>query len=121
MWGAAMKMLLIVYGDAADEDVIGAFKKGGVRGYTKMREVRGEGTDTDPKLGTHCWPGKNHALFIAADDGEAGRIKETIRVLRKEHPAPASRGSSFPWKKVFESGLSGRAVRNRLRAEEAKP
>ena len=68
-----MKMFLIVYCDAADEDVIDTFKKSGVRGYTKMREVRGEGTDTVPKLGTHCWPGKNHALFIAADDGEVDR------------------------------------------------
>jgi hypothetical protein len=92
----AMKMFLIVYCDAADEDVIDTFKKSGVRGYTKMREVRGEGTDTEPKLGSHCWPGKNHALFIAADDGEVARIKETIRVLRKEHPRSGVKGFILP-------------------------
>ena len=38
-----MKMFLIVYCDAADEDVIDTFKKGGIMAYTKMREVRGAG------------------------------------------------------------------------------
>jgi hypothetical protein len=95
-YGGAMKMFLIVYCDAADEDVIDTFKKSGVRGYTKMREVRGEGTDTNPKLGTHCWPGKNHALFIAADDGEANRIKDTIRELRREHPRSGVKGFVLP-------------------------
>jgi hypothetical protein len=27
-----------------------------------MVEARGEGTETEPKLGTHCWPGKNNIL-----------------------------------------------------------
>lgn len=94
--GDTMKMFLIVYCDAADEDVIDTFKKSGVRGYTKMREVRGEGTDTEPKLGTHCWPGKNHALFIAADDGEVSRIKDAIRVIRREHPRSGVKGFILP-------------------------
>jgi hypothetical protein len=92
----AMKMFLIVYCDAADEDIIDAFKKGGVRAYTKMREVRGEGTDTVPKLGTPCWPGKNNALFIAADDGEVDGIKDAIRVIRKEHPRSGVKGFILP-------------------------
>lgn len=91
-----MKMFLIVYCDAADEDVIDAFKKGGVRAYTKMREVRGEGTDTVPKLGTQCWPGKNNALFIAACDEEVGRIKEAIHEIRKSHPRSGVKGFILP-------------------------
>jgi len=91
-----MKMFLIVYCDAADEDVIDAFKKGGVRAYTKMREVRGEGTDTEPKLGTHCWPGKNNALFIAASDDEVARIKEAILAIRNAHPRSGVKGFILP-------------------------
>ena len=60
-----MKMFVIIYSDAADEDVIAALKEAGVHGYTKTVEVRGEGTDTEPKLGTHCWPGKNNMLMMA--------------------------------------------------------
>ncbi|MGQ5491107.1 PG0541 family transporter-associated protein, partial [Thauera sp. ZXT1-4] len=79
-----------------DEDVIDAFKKGGVRAYTKMREVRGEGTDTVPKLGTQCWPGKNNALFIAASDDEVSRIKEAILEIRKSHPRSGVKGFILP-------------------------
>lgn len=92
----AMKMFLIVYCDAADEDVIEAFKKNGVRAYTKMSQARGEGTDTVPKLGTHCWPGKNNALFIAAEDGEVDGIKDAIRVIRREHPRSGVKGFILP-------------------------
>jgi nitrogen regulatory protein PII len=92
----AMKMFLIVYCDAADEDVIDTFKKCGVRAYTKMSEARGEGTDTVPKLGTHCWPGKNNALFIAASDDEVSRIKEAIHEIRREHPRSGVKGFILP-------------------------
>ncbi len=91
-----MKMFLIVYCDAADEDVIDTFKKGGIRAYTKMSEARGEGTDTVPKLGTHCWPGKNNALIIAASDDEVGRIKEAILEIRKNHPRSGVKGFILP-------------------------
>lgn len=91
-----MKMFLIVYCDAADEDVVEAFKKGGVRAYSKMREVRGEGTDTVPKLGTQCWPGKNNALFIAASDDEVSCIKEAILEIRKTHPRSGIKGFILP-------------------------
>jgi hypothetical protein len=92
----AMKMFLIVYCDAADEDVLEAFKKSGVRAYTKMSQARGEGTDTVPKLGTHCWPGKNNALFIAAEDGEVDGIKDAIRIIRREHPRSGVKGFILP-------------------------
>jgi nitrogen regulatory protein PII len=91
-----MKMFLIVYCNAADEEVIEAFKKGGVRAYTKMSEARGEGTDTVPKLGTHCWPGKNNALFIAAEDREVDGIKDAIREIRRAHPRSGVKGFILP-------------------------
>ena len=91
-----MKMFLIVYCDAADEAVIDFFKKGGVKAYTKMREVRGEGVDTEPKLGTHCWPGKNNALFIAAEEDEVSRIKEAILAIRKSLPRSGVKGFVLP-------------------------
>jgi len=96
-----MKMFLIVYCDAADEDVIAAFKKAGIRSYTKMEEVRGEGTDTEPKLGTHCWPGKNIVLFIAAEDTETPQIVEVIRYIRREHPRAGAKGFVLPMEEVI--------------------
>lgn len=56
----------------------------------------GEGTDTEPKLGTHCWPGKNNALFIAASDDEVTRIKEAILAIRNAHPRSGVKGFILP-------------------------
>ena len=81
-----MKMLVIVYSDAVDEVMINAFKKSGIHGYTKWKETLGEGTETEPKLGTHCWPGKNNVLAVVVEDKAVLKISETIKKLKSEHP-----------------------------------
>ena len=91
-----MKMLLIIYCEAADEDVVVALKGAGIHGYTKMVEARGEGTETEPKLGTHCWPGKNNILLTAVADEEVPRINERISRIKKQHPRAGLRSFLLP-------------------------
>jgi hypothetical protein len=59
-------------------------------------EARGEGTETEPKLGTHCWPGKNNVLMMAVADGEVPRIRERVRLLKEEHPRAGLRSFLMP-------------------------
>lgn len=96
-----MKMILVIYGEAADYDVIAAFKDAGIKAYTKMGEVCGEGSETEPKLATHVWPGKNNALFIAIDDTEVPKVMEVIRYLKREHPRAGVKGFVFPLDEVL--------------------
>jgi nitrogen regulatory protein PII len=91
-----MKMFLIIYGEAADEDVTAVLKEAGIHGYTKMVEARGEGTETEPKLGTHFWPGRNNVLLMAVADEEVPRISEQIRRLQQEHPRAGVRSFLLP-------------------------
>ncbi len=91
-----MKMFLIIYCEAADEDVIAALKEAGIHGYTKMVEAQGEGTESEPKLGTHCWPGKNNILFMALPDDEISRISERVRDLKRKHPRAGVRSFLLP-------------------------
>jgi hypothetical protein len=91
-----MKMFWIIYCEAADEDVIAALKEAGIHGYTKMVEARGEGTETEPKLGTHCWPGKNNVLIMAVADEEVARINERVHLLKAEHPRAGIRSFLLP-------------------------
>jgi len=91
-----MKMLLIVYSAAADDDVLGALKKAGIRAYTKTQDACGEGSETEPKLGTHYWPGRNNILFIAADKAEIAVITEALKQLKKEHPKAGIRSFILP-------------------------
>jgi hypothetical protein len=91
-----MKMFMVVYHEAADEYVIAAFKKAGVRSYTKMKECHGEGTETEPKLGTHIWPGRNNILILALQDQDVPAVTDLIRQLRKEHPRAGVKGFCLP-------------------------
>ena len=95
-----MKMFLIIYCEAADEDVIAALKEAGIHGYTKMVEAQGEGTESEPKLGTHCWPGKNNVLFMALPDEEVFRITERVRDLKKKHPRAGVRSFLLPMEEI---------------------
>lgn len=91
-----MKMFVIVYNSAADEDVIKAFKDAGVKEYTKMEEVYGEGSETEPKLGTHYWPGENNVLFVAAAEERIPVIIDLIKKLKKEHSRAGIKGFIMP-------------------------
>jgi hypothetical protein len=91
-----MKMFFIVYSRAADLDIIETFKNAGVTEYTKMEEVHGEGTDTEPKLGTHIWPGANNALFMAVSDEKVSLITDLIRGVKIKHPRSGIKGFILP-------------------------
>jgi len=91
-----MRMMLVVYHKAADEYVVDAFKQAGIKAYTKMIECHGEGTETEPKLGTHIWPGKNNILILALQDDEVPLVTDIIRQLKREHPRAGVKGFCLP-------------------------
>lgn len=96
-----MKMFLVVYSRAADEAVLKRFKELGIRGYTKLTEACGEGTETEPKLGTHTWPGENNLLYLAVSDEQAPAIAELIRQLKKDHPRTGVKGFVLPMDEII--------------------
>lgn len=91
-----MKMFVIIYAEAADEAMIEALKAAGILGYTKMVQARGEGTESEPKLGTHIWPGKNNVLFLALPDEELDRVRRELRRLKEANPRAGIRGFILP-------------------------
>ncbi len=95
-----MKMFLIIYCEASDEDVMAALKDAGVQGYTKMVEARGEGTETEPKLGTHFWPGKNNVLLMAVADEAIARLDARLRELKRENPRAGVRSFLLPMEEL---------------------
>jgi hypothetical protein len=96
-----MKMMIIVYSQAADYDVIGAIKKAGIKGYTKMENACGEGVETEPKLHTHTWPGENCVLFLALEEDKLPTIVEIIRVLKLEHPRAGVKAFIMPMEEII--------------------
>jgi hypothetical protein len=80
-----MKMLIVVYNDTIDETIITAFKEAQVKGYTKWKETLGEGDETEPKLGTHYWPGRNNVLAVVLDDEKVPVIIDIIKELKMKY------------------------------------
>ena len=91
-----MKMFLIIYAQATDENVTAAFKKAGYTAYTKMHGATGEGKETEPKLGTHYWPGRNNAMFFAVPNEEISKLCELAKALKEEEPHAGIRAFTFP-------------------------
>jgi len=91
-----MKMFYVIYAEAADDDIIAAFKKTGFRAYTKISGLMGEGEETEPKLGTHYWPANNNALMLAVSDDKIKPLCELVRNLKVEHPRAGLRAFTFP-------------------------
>jgi len=81
-----VKMLIIVYNDIVDESLIMTLKEAGVSGYTKWKETLGEGPGTEPKLGSHIWPGKNNVVAAVVEDDKLAGITELLRGLKDQHP-----------------------------------
>jgi nitrogen regulatory protein PII len=96
-----MKMVLIAYCETADYEIIWAIKEAGIKGYTKFTEVPGEGTETPPKLGTHCWPGENNFLAIAVEDKELELLLPAVNEMKKRHPKAGIKAFVMPMDEVI--------------------
>jgi hypothetical protein len=81
-----MKMFIVVYNDAIDETLVSAFKEADIAGYTKWRETLGEGEESEPKLGTHFWPGRNNVLAVVLDDERVPVLSDIIKKLKTRYP-----------------------------------
>ena len=96
-----MKMVLIAYSEAADYDLIGAIKAAGVTGYTKFTEVLGEATETEPHMGTQCWPGRNNFLAIAVEDKKVEHLISTVKEMKEKHPKAGVKAFIMPMEGIF--------------------
>lgn len=79
----AMKIVMISYNEAADEEMSEALEKLGVAGYTKWINVLGRGRSGGEHFGSHVWPGKNCVIFLAVDEGKKQEIIQEVTALRK--------------------------------------
>lgn len=91
-----MKMFFVVYAEASDESITTAFKQAGYKSYTKMRGATGEGLESEPKLDTHYWPGRNNTLLLGVPDEEIQKLIDLVRRFKAENPRSGLRAFTFP-------------------------
>lgn len=78
------KMVMIVYNEAIDIEVMQFLKECSLENYTKIRGVFGRGTTSGTHLGNDVWPGRNNILYVVCAEKEAQQILACIRELRKK-------------------------------------
>jgi nitrogen regulatory protein PII len=82
MKGVSMKLVMICYNEAIDNEVIEFLEEAGVEGYTKWTKVHGKGKTSGPHLITPIWPKSNNALFTVLPEKNADEIFKRIRKLK---------------------------------------
>lgn len=75
-----MKMLMIVYNHALDDEMMELLDNNDVSGYTKIENVTGDGA-SEPHLGTNVWPATNNIVYVAVENSKVPQIKADGREL----------------------------------------
>jgi nitrogen regulatory protein PII len=78
-----MKMVMVVYNEAIDEEVMNALISCCIDSFTKWQRVLGKGKASGPHLDSTVWPGENNVCMAVVDDKKAPLILAEIINLRK--------------------------------------
>ena len=76
-----MKMVMIVFNAAIDEEIAEGLQDIGIDAYTKWPKVLGKGATSDPHLDSHIWPGVNSSIFLAVEDDRVPAVLDKVREL----------------------------------------
>ncbi|MFH1440969.1 MAG: PG0541 family transporter-associated protein, partial [Candidatus Omnitrophota bacterium] len=66
-----MKMVMVVYNEAIDMEVMEILESCALKNYTKVTGVYGRGETSGVHLGSDVWPGRNNILYVASQQNEA--------------------------------------------------
>jgi nitrogen regulatory protein PII len=78
-----MKMLLIVFRESLEEEILGLLKELGVKAFTEVHEVAGSG-ETGSALHSFTWPGVNSMILAALPEDHLKRVVEGLKAFRDQ-------------------------------------
>lgn len=79
-----MKMVIVTYNEAMDEEVMEALASASIKNYTKIAGAFGKGDTSGTHMGNDIWPGLNNILYIACEDKESKELLSRVKTLRKD-------------------------------------
>src|SRR4030042_1063770 len=77
------KMVMIIYNEAIDEEVMESLESCCIEYFTKWQRVLGRGKQSEPHLDTSVWPGANSVCMTVVDDEKTAAITSKVKELRK--------------------------------------
>ncbi|MFA5115268.1 MAG: PG0541 family transporter-associated protein [Candidatus Omnitrophota bacterium] len=78
-----MKMIMVVYNEAVDDEIMEALESSSLENYTKIKSIYGRGKTSGAHLGNDIWPGRNNMIFVSCQDKESAVFVSAIGKLRK--------------------------------------
>ncbi len=79
-----MKMVMIIYNEALDNEVMEILEGADIKGYTKVSKAFGRGEKSGTHLGTDIWPGLNNILYVACADPQAKELIAGVKEMRSK-------------------------------------
>lgn len=79
-----IKMVMVVYNEAIDDEVMEALGNCSLENYTKINGVFGRGAASGIHLGNDIWPGRNNILYAACPEAQAKQLLSVVKELRKK-------------------------------------
>lgn len=77
-----LKMVIVAYNEALEEEVFEVLTRCGMSAYTKFTGAFGKGDTSGTHLGNDIWPGRNNILLIACESKSAVQLLSCVRELR---------------------------------------
>ena len=79
-----MKMVMIVYNEALDNEVMEILERSTAKNYTKITKAFGRGDKSGSHLGTDIWPGLNNIMYVACQNPQAKELLSGVEELKKK-------------------------------------
>ncbi|MCJ7729702.1 MAG: hypothetical protein MUO27_07495 [Sedimentisphaerales bacterium] len=77
-----MKLIMICYNEAIDDEITDLLQQANVKGYTKWTKVLGKGQTSEPHLLSHIWPKANNVIAVAVEEQVADMIVKKVRDMK---------------------------------------
>ncbi len=98
-----VKMVMLIFRDSLDDDIVSLLKQSGVKAFTEMHNVEGLG-ETGAAFHSFTWPGRNAMILAAMPEDRADRLVKMLREFRDER-VKQQHGLKFPLRVFVLSGL----------------
>ena len=99
----AVKMVLLIFRDSLEEDIMSLLKRFGVNAFTEVHNVEGLG-ETGAAFHSLVWPGINSMILAAMPEEHADRLIKGVREFRNQR-VHQQYGLKLPLRVFVLSGL----------------
>lgn len=81
----ATEMVFVVFNASIEDEMLEVLREAGMTCYTKIPGVHGAGSCSEPRLGSHVWPGTNTIYLVVVESGDRGRLLDAVRKIKEIH------------------------------------